>query len=99
MGFTIEHVYEVSFESCIGWPKPVEYDPELHEDLYVEPVINGEFYSPLTGEMKLDNFTGYVRITYSQHRGMSGCAEDRKEKSGVIEENRKKVLAAFAKLW
>jgi hypothetical protein len=91
MGFCIEYVYEVSFFPCIGWPKEVKYNPD-HE---MVAVVGGHFDSFLTGEMKLDNFTGYAKIIWSQSSGMTGVQSDRDEKKGVIEENRTKVLVAF----
>jgi hypothetical protein len=94
MGFTIERIYSATFEPCVGWPKEVDYSelPELTEKL---PVVNGHFESSLTGEMKLDNFTGYVTLEYRQER-CTGDMEDREEKRRIIQENNEKVLSRYA---
>ena len=95
MGFTIDFVNEVSFIPCIGWPEPVDYN-NVPDDVEMVAVFCGHFYSSLTGEMKLDNFTGYVRMTYYQQR-CAGYDVEREEKRDVIEQNRKKVSEAFSK--
>jgi len=94
MGMTIEWVDEVTFEACIGWPKEVDwYNADENFDRL--PVVNGHFVSSLTGEMKLDNFTGYVTITYGQIGGMCGDSEDRAERASTIEKNHEKVALAY----
>jgi len=96
MGFTIERVYSVSFEPCVGWPTNAEYSG-LPDDLMMRiPVVNGHFESSLTGEMKLDNFTGYAIVEYCQER-CTGCPEDRKAERKATLINYQKVWVAFAK--
>ena len=93
MGFTIERIYSATFEPCVGWPKEVDYSelPELTDKI---PVVNGHFESSLTGEMKLDNFTGYVTLEYTQER-CTGCPDDRKAARVADQQNREKVLTVY----
>lgn len=94
MGFTIEMIKKVSFEPCVGWPKEVGYtDLPVNTDKFV--VVNGHLESSLTGELKLDNFTGYVTIESWQQGGMTGCESDRVEKRTEIVTNSQMVLSAF----
>ena len=93
MSFTIDWIDEVIFEPCVGWPKEVDYST-LPEGTDKFVVVNGCFESSLTGEMKLDNFTGYVTITSDQIRA-TGDSEDRAERQA--EKNREKVALAFKK--
>lgn len=94
MGFAIEMIKKVSFEPCIGWPKEVDYnDLPVGTDKFV--VVNGHFESSLTGELKLDNFTGYVTIESWQMGGMTGCESDREERRIEIDRNAQMVLSAF----
>ena len=93
MSFTIDWIDEVIFEPCVGWPKEVDYST-LPEGTDKFVVVNGCFESSLTGEMKLDNFTGYVTITSGQIRA-TGDSEDRAERQA--EKNREKVALAFKK--
>lgn len=94
MSFTIDWIDEVIFEPCVGWPKEVDYST-LPEGTDKFVVVNGCFESSLTGEMKLDNFTGYVTITYGQIGGMCGDSEDRAERASTIEKNHEKVALAY----
>ena len=95
MSFTIDWIDEVIFEPCVGWPKEVDYST-LPEGTDKFVVVNGCFESSLTGEMKLDNFTGYVTITSDQIRA-TGDSEDRAERQAETEKNREKVALAFKK--
>ena len=95
MGFTIEWVSEITFEPCVGWPEVG--GNTLPNDFEKTPVVNGHFQSSLTGDMKLDNFTGYITMEYGQIGGMCGNDECRSEKTSVVEMNRQKVLAAYEK--
>jgi len=95
MSFTIDWIDEVTFETCIGWPKEVGYSI-LSEGTDKFAIVNGHFESSLTGEMKLDNFTGYVTITSGQIRA-TGDSEDRAERQAETEKNREKVALAFKK--
>ena len=95
MSFTIDWIDEVIFEPCVGWPKEVDYST-LPEGTDKFVVVNGCFESSLTGEMKLDNFTGYVTVTSGQIRA-TGDSEDRAERQAETEKNREKVALAFKK--
>lgn len=94
MSFTIDWIDEVSFQPCIGWPSSQAISANLPEDTSVFAIVNGHFESSLTGEMKLDNFTGYVTIKSGQIRA-TGDSEDRAERQAETEKNRGKVLQAF----
>ena len=94
MSFTIDWVDEVSFQPCFGWPSSQAIFANLPADTSVFAIVNGHFQSSLTGEMKLDNFTGYVTITSGQIRA-TGDSEDHAERQAETEKNREKVLLAF----